>query len=99
MYKVKVSKKASNDIKIIISYIALDNPDRARSFAKSLLIKARSNLSFFPLIGKSFGKHHRVLIDSGYYIVYKVDEEKKEVSLSRVINPTNYNAYRGFTNF
>jgi len=95
MYKVKISKKAADDMKNIMGYIALDNPRRAESFIEELLNMAKSILSSFPLVGKVFGSR-RVLVYNGYYIIYKVSEDKKEINLSRIVNPANYTAYRVF---
>ena len=97
MYKIKISKKADNDIENLIAYIALDNPYRAVSFTGELLSSVKSMLSSFPFLGKEkWGL--RVLVCKGYYVLYRVNDEKKEVSLTRIINPANYTAYRGFIN-
>jgi plasmid stabilization system protein ParE len=95
MYKVKISKQADSDIENIITYIALDNPYRAVSFAGELISSVKSMLSSFPTLGKKkWGA--RVLVCRGYYILYRINDEKKEVYLLRVINPANYTAYHGF---
>ena len=97
MYKIKISKKADNDIENIIAYIALDNPYRSVSFVGELLSSVKSMLSSFPFLGKEkWGA--RVLVCKGYYVLYRVNDEKKEVSLTRIINPANYTAYRSLIN-
>ena len=93
-YKVTISNNALNNIEEIISYISQDNPYRAISFTKELLDKVKSILELFPLSGRKY-KERRLLVHSGYYIFYKLDEKNKEVWLSEIINPSHYTAYEG----
>lgn len=99
MYKVKISKTARADLMGIMGYIALDNPKRAESFVQEMLNMAKSILSSFPLAGRVASGSRRVLVYGGYYVIYKINEERGEVVLSRVINPANYTAYKNLINF
>ena len=95
MYQVIISQEADNDLENLISYIALDNPYRAVSFAHEILSSAKSTLGLFPSSGrKQWG--FRVLVFKGYYVFYKINEKQKEVAVLRIINPVNYNAYKDF---
>ena len=90
-YKITISNNALNNIEDIISYISQDNPI---SFTKELLDKVKSILEVFPLSGRKY-KERRLLVHSGYYVFYKVDEKNKEIWLSEIINPAYYTAYKG----
>ncbi|MES2677633.1 MAG: type II toxin-antitoxin system RelE/ParE family toxin [Pseudomonadota bacterium] len=96
-YKVIISNNALNNVEAIISYISQDNPYRAISFTKELLGKVKSILEVFPLSGRKY-KERRLLVYSGYYVFYKVDEKNKEVWLSEIINPAHYTAYENLIN-
>ena len=78
-YTIRLLQAAEEDLKEIITYIALDNPTAAESTANKIE-KSLSNLSHYPLIGKipvekelaSMG--YRFLIVQNYLIFYTVEE-------------------------
>lgn len=85
--KVVISSRAENDILAIADYIALDNPTRARSFARELIAKARgvgrAPLSHQVLPGFE-GEGLRRRLHKEYAIVFRI--EAGFVSVLRIIH-------------
>jgi toxin ParE1/3/4 len=85
-YAVILSPKAMGDLESIVRYIALTNPDTARKVGQSLLAKAQE-LSQFPLKGKMVPEFKspeiRQILLKPYRIVYRVETNKKRVSIAR----------------
>jgi toxin ParE1/3/4 len=85
-YQVILSPKAVGDLETIIRYIAQDNPEAARKLGQRLLIKTKE-LSQFPFKGQKvleFDEPNiRQLILKPYRIIYRVEEDKKQVSIAR----------------
>jgi toxin ParE1/3/4 len=85
-YQVILSPKAVGDLETIIRYIAQDNPEAARKLGQRLLIKTKE-LSQFPFKGQKvleFDQPNiRQLILKPYRIIYRVEEDKKQVSIAR----------------
>lgn len=85
-YTVVLSPKAVGDLEAIVRYIALTNPGAARKVGQRLLEKTKE-LSQFPLKGQTvseFGSPSiRQLILKPYRIVYRVEADKKRISIAR----------------
>ncbi|YAF99434.1 MAG: type II toxin-antitoxin system RelE/ParE family toxin (plasmid) [Nodularia sp. CChRGM 3473] len=85
-YQVILSPKAVGDLESIIKYIALTNPEAARTLGEKLLQKA-AELSQFPFKGQKVPEFDdsniRQIILKPYRIVYRVEEDKKQISIAR----------------
>ncbi|AFY34022.1 type II toxin-antitoxin system RelE/ParE family toxin [Calothrix sp. PCC 7507] len=85
-YQVILSPKAVHDLESIVRYIALNNPEAAMKLGQRLLEKTRE-LSQFPFQGQKVPEFDdfniRQLVVRPYRIVYKVEEDKKQVSIAR----------------
>jgi plasmid stabilization system protein ParE len=51
MYKVIISPEAEQHIDNIINYISQDNPHRALSFIKEMMVNFRNKVMLFPKTG------------------------------------------------
>jgi toxin ParE1/3/4 len=85
-YTVILSPKAARDLEAIIRYIALNNPDAARKVGQNLLNKTKE-LSQFPFKGQQVPEFSspdiRQVILKPYRLVYRVEEDKKRISVAR----------------
>lgn len=85
-YTIILSPKAVGDLETIVRYISLTNPNAARSIGQGLLNKTKE-LSRFPWKGQKVPEfdnpHLRQLVLKPYRIVYRVEEDKKRVSIAR----------------
>ncbi len=85
-YAVIISPKAVGDLEAIVRYISLSNPSAARKVGQSLLEKTKE-LSQFPFKGQKVPEFDhlniRQLILKPYCIVYRVEENKKRISIAR----------------
>jgi toxin ParE1/3/4 len=85
-YQVVLSPKAVRDLETIVRYISLSNPETASLLGQRLLEKTKE-LGQFPLKGQKVPEFDdsniRQLILKPYRIVYKVEEEKKRISIAR----------------
>ncbi len=85
-YQVILSPKALGDLETIIRYIAQDNSEAARKIGQRLLEKTKE-LSQFPSKGQKVSEFDepniRQLIIKPYRIIYRVEEDKKQVSIAR----------------
>ncbi len=85
-YAVILSPKAVGDLETIVRYISLSNPIAARKVGQSLLEKIQE-LSQFPLKGQKVPEFDspdiRQLVLKPYRIVYRVEEDKKLISIAR----------------
>ncbi len=85
-YYVILSPKAVGDLETIVRYISLTNPNAARKVGQSLLAKTRE-LSQFPFKGQKVPEFNspsiRQLILKPYRVVYRVEEDKKRISIAR----------------
>lgn len=85
-HQVILSQKAVRDLEAIVRYIALNNPEAAKKLGQRLLEKTKE-LSQFPLKGQKVAEFDdpniRQLILRPYRIVYRVEENKKQVSIAR----------------
>jgi len=85
-YNVILSPKSVGDLEAIVRYIALNNPDAARKVGQNLLNKTKE-LSLFPFKGQIVPEFNspeiRQVILKPYRIVYRVEEDKKQISIAR----------------
>ncbi|MBD2303543.1 type II toxin-antitoxin system RelE/ParE family toxin [Nostoc sp. FACHB-190] len=85
-YQVILSPKAVGDLEAIVRYIASSNPEAARNLGQRLLEKTKE-LSQFPFKGQKVPEFDdpniRQLILKPYRVVYRVEEEKKRISIAR----------------
>jgi addiction module RelE/StbE family toxin len=85
-YQVIISPKAVGDLETIIRYIAQDNPEAAKKLGQRLLAKTKE-LSQFPFQGQKVSEFDepniRQLILKPYRIIYRIEEDKKQVSIAR----------------
>ena len=92
MYKVEFLPIALNDMVEIVSYIGqtLQNPIAADNLSNEFL-KAAERLEKFPYSNavyvplRSLKHEYRKLIVKNYLMFYWVDEDKKVVTVSRVV--------------
>ncbi|MHC5776469.1 type II toxin-antitoxin system RelE/ParE family toxin [Nostoc sp.] len=85
-YQVILSPRAVEDLETIIWYIAQDNPEAARKIGQGLLEKTKE-LSQFPFKGQKVSEldeaNIRQLILKPYRIIYRIEQDKKQVSIAR----------------
>jgi toxin ParE1/3/4 len=85
-YTVILSPRAVADLEAIIRYIALENPTAAGKVGQNLLNKTKE-LSQFPFKGQKVPEFNnsdiRQVILKPYRIVYRVEENKKRISVAR----------------
>lgn len=92
MYKIEYLPIALKDMAEIVKYIShtLKNPEAASNLAESFIEKAESLLKFpyknpvCQLIRPLKYEYRKILVEN-YIMFYKVDEEKKLVTVARVI--------------
>ena len=92
MYKIEYLPIALKDMVEIVKYIShtLKKPDAASNLAESFIEKAESLLKFpyknpvCQLIRPLKYEYRKILVEN-YIMFYKVDEEKKLVTVARVI--------------
>ncbi|NDJ22426.1 type II toxin-antitoxin system mRNA interferase toxin, RelE/StbE family [Nostoc sp. B(2019)] len=85
-YQVILWPKALGDLETIIRYIAQDNPEAARKIGQRLLEKTKElgQFSFKEQKVSEFDEPDiRQLILKPYDIIYRVEENKKQVSIAR----------------
>jgi toxin ParE1/3/4 len=85
-YEVILSPKALEDLESIIRYIAQDNPEVARQFGHKLVDHTRV-LEVSPIVGKQVPEFNdpsvRQLVLKPYRVIYKINEEKQQIHVSR----------------
>lgn len=85
-YTVILSPKAVGDLEAIVRYISLSNPEAARKLGQNLIDKTKE-LSQFPLKGQQVPEFNspeiRQLVLKPYRIVYRVEADKKRISIAR----------------
>jgi toxin ParE1/3/4 len=100
-YQVILSPRAVRDFETIIRYVVLDNPEAARSLGKRLIEKTKE-LGKFPLRGQKVPEFDdpniRQLILRPYRVVYRVEDQKKRVSIARFWHSSQENLELDFTN-
>ena len=85
-YTVILSPKAVRDLEAIIRYIARDNPHAASKVGRNLLNRTKE-LGQFPFKGQKVPEFNdsdiRQVILKPYRIVYRVEEDKRRISVAR----------------
>jgi toxin ParE1/3/4 len=85
-YTVILSPKSVGDLEAIVRYISLTSPMAARKVGQNLLEKTKE-LRRFPFKGQRVPEFDnpniRQLILKPYRIVYRVEEDKKRISVAR----------------
>ena len=85
-YQVKLSRSARSDIRDIVRYISIDDPDQALRFGQ-FLIQHTKSLGRFPELGRvipELDDHSiREIIVRTYRIVYRVNQEKRAIEVIR----------------
>jgi len=86
-YKIIYSVRAESQLQQIIVYIALDNKERAISYAKE--IKDRiTYLSNFPecgtIINSAYPNKRKLVFDDTYVIGYRIDNKKKTIRILHI---------------
>jgi|SRR5882672_11209106 len=85
-FKIILSPRAVQDLREIVRYISLDNPERAESFGRELVAKTRL-LATFPEFGRvvpELGEPDtREVIHKYYRIVYRVRHEQRMIEVAR----------------
>ncbi|MBD2385261.1 type II toxin-antitoxin system RelE/ParE family toxin [Cylindrospermum sp. FACHB-282] len=85
-YRIVLAPRAVSDLEDIVRYIALHNPEAARKLGQKLLNKTKE-LSQFPIKGQKVPEFNdpciRQLILKPYRIVYRVEDDKKQISVAR----------------
>lgn len=87
MYRVRYTENALNDLEDVFSYIAMDNLERALSFALELKEHWEEVLSVFPNGGTLYNSEKGIRKHSykGYTAFYHVPDEET-VEVLHVIN-------------
>lgn len=85
-YTVILSPKAVRDLEVIVRYIAFSNPEAARKVGQNLLNKTKA-LGQFPFQGQQVPEFNspdiRQVILKPYRIVYRIEVDKKRISVAR----------------
>jgi plasmid stabilization system protein ParE len=85
-YRVVLSKSAQNDLRDIVRYISLDNPDAALRFGRFLISRARL-LIRSPELGRMIPEFEdpliREIIVRSYRIVYRLNHSERIVEVIR----------------
>jgi toxin ParE1/3/4 len=85
-YQVKLSRTAKSDIKDIVRYISIDDPNQALRFGR-FLINHASGLARFPERGRVVPEFDddsiRELIVRRYRIVYRLNHDDRLVEIVR----------------
>jgi plasmid stabilization system protein ParE len=90
-YRIKILQIAQDDMKSIIAYIRLDDPDAAMRMVEKIT-SAIGNLTDYPLMGavprdkKIAEQGYRMIIVEPCLIFYIVITEDKTVEIHRVIH-------------
>ncbi len=85
-YTIILSPKAVRDLEAIVRYISLTNPSAGKRVGE-ILIEKTKELREFPFKGQKVNEfdnpHIRQLMLRPYRIVYRVEEDKKRISIVR----------------
>lgn len=93
-YKLNFSLEADNDLENILLYIAKDSYESAIIFTNELLKSIWKRLTWFPYIWKPYKLNQRMIVYKWYIIFYSVNDLKKEVNVSKIVNPKKYTSYK-----
>lgn len=85
-YRVTLSRSAQADIKDIVRYISIDNPNQGVRFGRFLIHHARG-LAQFPERGRVVPEFDddsiRELIVRSYRIVYRLNHDQRSIEIIR----------------
>jgi addiction module RelE/StbE family toxin len=85
-YKVVLTASSRRDLKDIVRYISLDNPELALQFGRQL-IQHTKGLSEFPEKGRVVPEFHdesiREIIVKHFRIVYRINHKTKKIQVLR----------------
>ena len=85
-YQVRLSRSARSDIKDIVRYISIDDPDQAVRFG-TFLIQHTKSLGKFPERGRIVPEFDdesiREIIVRTYRIIYRVNHQKLSIEVVR----------------
>ncbi|MES2677376.1 MAG: type II toxin-antitoxin system RelE/ParE family toxin [Pseudomonadota bacterium] len=95
MYRIRILKKAKQDLSNIRDYIALDNPYRAISFTQEMLTNFSRKISIYPKSGLKC-KDFYYSIYKNYLIFYDIAESEKEIVILHIVHSSNYTSYQNF---
>lgn len=89
-YQVDWTELANSDLESIVTYIAEDNPDAARTLGLGI-IETVENAADFPFSGRIVAEKQNPLIReklvrTNYRVVYRLDEENGMLSVARIRN-------------
>ena len=87
--KVIIRAAAHADIERIYEWIERDSPRNARSVTDRIYAAIENNLGFFPYVGhagRARGTYEWVVRGLPYIIVYRVDEERDELTVVAVVH-------------
>ncbi len=86
-FKVIITRRATQDLKRVVEFIAADNPTAAEKLGLRVLARF-DGLAKFPLMGRvvpELKRHEwRELIYGSYRLIYRVDERNKIVYAARI---------------
>jgi plasmid stabilization system protein ParE len=84
--KVILTPQALDDLEISVTFIARDNPERARAFGNKLIDRALSSATFpeFGRVVPEVGEPTvRELIHGSYRIIYEIFPDRKTIYVLR----------------
>ena len=85
-FQVRVTEIANDDLAALVRFIARDNPPAAERFGSALIEKLKM-LREQPLLGRIVPERAdpnlREIIHRPYRVVYRVNEQRKEVEVLR----------------
>ena len=85
-FSVKLSTKSKIDLLNIKIYISSYDYILSDYFINSLLDSLEKNLELFPYMYREYFKNIRFIPYKWYIVLYKIDENKKEVIILRIIH-------------
>lgn len=77
--------EAESDLQSIFDYILADNAKAAEAYTGSI-VAACDRLRGFPLSGRAFDKHYRILVIRNHLILYRYHQQNAEVVIAAIID-------------
>lgn len=90
-YKIKILQIAQDDMKSIVTYVRMDNPEAAIRMVKKIKT-AIGNLSDYPLMGpiprdeKIAEQGYRMIVVESYLVFYILVTDDNTVEIHRVLH-------------
>ena len=85
-FNVEITLQAQSELFETAEYIALDNPERARSFVRGLVSHFKKILSTFPESGKTYSGKVRQLSHRGHTCFYTVIKKENQVVILHIVD-------------